>query len=259
MRLEHITWKQAQRYFEEHDTVVIPIGSIENHGSHLALGTDFLVPSHIAQVIDQQTDVLIAPAVPYGVADHHFGFPGTISLGYDGLKLVMERIVGCLYGYGARKFIFLNGHGGNDGALLDVSLELEDMGAVSALVNWWQLAGELNPQWKGGHGGGEETAAILAINPDWVHMEDYMPLTPVDLSEGLTVSGMKTVAFQGANVIVQRHFQSVTPSGWYGPDDPKDATVEWGKEMLEAVSQYIVEFIREFQKVPLPGSPEQGE
>ena len=133
------------------------------------------------------------------------------------------------------------------------------MGAVSALVNWWQLAGELNPKWKGGHGGGEETAAILAINPDWVHMEDYMPLTPVDLSEGLTVSGMKTVAFQGANVIVQRHFQSVTPSGWYGPDDPKDATVEWGKEMLEAVSQYIVEFIREFQKVPLPGSPEQGE
>ena len=95
MRLEHMTWKQAQAYFAEHDTVVIPVGSIENHGSHLALGTDFLVPSHIAQTIDQQTDVLIAPAVPYGVADHHFGFPGTVSLGYDGLKMVIERIVGC--------------------------------------------------------------------------------------------------------------------------------------------------------------------
>lgn len=252
MRLEHMTWKQAQAYFAEHDTVVIPVGSIENHGSHLALGTDFLVPSHIAQTIDQQTDVLIAPAVPYGVADHHFGFPGTVSLGYDGLKMVIERIVGCLYGYGTRKFIFLNGHGGNDNALLDVGLELEDMGALSALVNWWQLAGELNPKWKGGHGGGEETAAILAINPDWVHMEDYMPLTPVDLSENLKVSGMKTVAFKGANVTVQRRFQSVTPSGWYGPDDPRDATAEWGKEMLETVSQYIVEFIREFQQIQLP-------
>ena len=86
MRLEHMTWKQAQAYFAEHDTVVIPVGSIENHGSHLALGTDFLVPSHIAQTIDQQTDVLIAPAVPYGVADHHFGFPGTVSVSYTHLR-----------------------------------------------------------------------------------------------------------------------------------------------------------------------------
>ncbi len=79
-----------------------------------------------------------------------------------------------------------------------------------------------------------------------------MPLTPVDLSENLKVSGMKTVAFKGANVTVQRRFQSVTPSGWYGPDDPRDATAEWGKEMLETVSQYIVEFIREFRQIQLP-------
>ncbi len=252
MRLEHITWKQAERYFVDHDTAVIPVGSIENHGSHLVLGTDFLIPSHITETIDKELDTLILPAVPYGIADHHFGFPGTISLGYDGLRLVMERITDCLYRYGVRKFIFLNGHGGNDPALLDVGLALEDRGAITALVNWWQLAGELNPRWKGGHGGGEETAAILAINPAWVHMEDYMPLTPVDLSAQLKVSGTRTVDFKGANVIVQRHFQSVTPAGWYGPDDPKDATEEWGCEMLDTVTRYIVAFIREFEQVEIP-------
>ena len=226
MRLERITWKQAERYFKDHHTAVIPIGSIENHGSHLTLGTDFLIPSHLTGAIEKKCDVLIVPAVPYGVADHHFGFPGTISLGYDGLRLVLEKITDCLYRYGVRRFVFLNGHGGNDQAILDTALQLEDKGALGALLNWWQLAGELNPKWKGGHGGGEETAAILAIDPSLVHMEDYMPLEPQDISAGLPTSGVKTVRYQGIDVTVQRHFGSVTPSGWFGPDDPKDATEE---------------------------------
>ena len=208
MRLERITWKQAERYFKDHHTAVIPIGSIENHGSHLTLGTDFLIPSHLTGAIEKKCDVLIVPAVPYGVADHHFGFPGTISLGYDGLRL-------------------------------------------GALLNWWQLAGELNPKWKGGHGGGEETAAILAIDPSLVHMEDYMPLEPQDISAGLPTSGVKTVRYQGIDVTVQRHFGSATPSGWVGPDDPKDATEEWGQEMLQKVGEFIAGFINEFDKVPL--------
>ena len=162
MRLERITWKQAERYFKDPHTAVIPIGSIENHGSHLTLGTDFLIPSHLTGAIEKKCDVLIVPAVPYGVADHHFGFPGTISLGYDGLRLVLEKITDCLYRYGVRRFVFLNGHGGNDQAILDTALQLEDKGALGALLNWWQLAGELNPKWKGGHGGGEETAESLA-------------------------------------------------------------------------------------------------
>lgn len=92
MRLEVMTWKQAERYFQTHDMAVLPIGSIENHGSHLALGTDFLVPSKIAEQLDRESDVLILPAVPYGVADHHGGFPGTISIGYDGLYCIVSKL-----------------------------------------------------------------------------------------------------------------------------------------------------------------------
>ena len=166
MRLEAMTWKQAERYFQTHDMAVLPIGSIENHGSHLALGTDFLVPSKIAEQLDRESDVLILPAVPYGVADHHGGFPGTISIGYDGLYCIVSKIVEKLYGYGVRRFIFLNGHGGNNSVLQHIGIDLNGRGAVSAIVNWWQIAGQLNPDWKGGHGGAEETAAMLAIDPD---------------------------------------------------------------------------------------------
>ena len=58
MRLEVMTWKQAERYFQTHDMAVLPIGSIENHGSHLALGTDFLVPSKIGMMVFVRTPKL---------------------------------------------------------------------------------------------------------------------------------------------------------------------------------------------------------
>ena len=252
MRLEEISWKQAERYFERKDIAVIPVGSIENHGSQLALGTDYLIPKKLTEWVERELDVLILPGVPYGVANHHQGFPGTISLGEEGLYLVMSKIVWALYEYGIRKFVFLNGHGGNDGVLNKIGLEIEDNGGISALFNWWQIAGELNPAWKGGHGGGEETAAMLAIDEKYVHMEDYMPLVPNDLSENLPVSSVKTVRFKGVDVIIPRHVQSVTESGWFGSDDPRDATVSWGNEMLDATGKYLCEFIAEFEKVELP-------
>lgn len=93
---------------------------------------------------------------------------------------------------------------------------------------------------------------MLAIDEKYVHMEDYMPLVPNDLSENLPVSSVKTVRFKGVDVIIPRHFQSVTESGWYGPDDPRDATAAWGNEMLDATGKYLCEFIAEFEKVELP-------
>ena len=67
MKLQEITWVDAQKYFETHDTVVIPLGSTENHGSHLALGTDFLIPTRLCDYIEEDCDVLIPPVVPFGI------------------------------------------------------------------------------------------------------------------------------------------------------------------------------------------------
>ena len=75
MRLEHSSWLQVERYFKDHDLVILPIGSTENHGSHMALGTDMLVPDYIAGELDKQLDVLITPVMPFGAADHHYRQP----------------------------------------------------------------------------------------------------------------------------------------------------------------------------------------
>ena len=66
MRLSHLTWPKAQAYFESSDMVLIAIGSIECHGRHMPLGTDILIPDHLLELIEEKSDVLIAPTIPYG-------------------------------------------------------------------------------------------------------------------------------------------------------------------------------------------------
>lgn len=252
MFLEQITWVQAKEYFERKDIAIIPVGSTENHGSQLALGTDFLIPRHLCEMMDERLDVLIAPTIPYGVGDQHTHFPGTITIGPDGLYDLVNRVVESLYGFGIRKFVFLNGHGGNTPVLQQICVDLDNRHALGCLLNWWTLAGDLKPEWKGGHGGGEETAAMLAINPDYVHMEYFKPFNPRNLSEDLVFSGSVNVSFRGISVPVPRHVERYSDCGWYGPDSPADATREWGEEMLAATADFCAGFIEKFEQVVIP-------
>ena len=93
---------------------------------------------------------------------------------------------------------------------------------------------------------------MLAIDPGYVHMEDYIPLTPQDLSDTLQCAGMSEVSLDGVTVLTPRLFRNISPGGWYGPDDPKKATVQWGEEMLKACGDFILHFLAEFQKAALP-------
>lgn len=113
MRLDRMSWKDCEEYFKDHDMVILTTGSTENHGIHNPLGTDTMIPNKILELVEKQSDVLIAPTLPYGDADFHTEYTGTISIGSDLLEMVMERISDRLYDCGARHFVFLNGHGGN--------------------------------------------------------------------------------------------------------------------------------------------------
>ena len=251
MFLEKITWVQAKEYFTKKDTVIIPVGSTENHGSQLCLGTDFLIPRKLCEIINERLDVMIAPTIPYGVGDQHANFPGTISIGADGLYDLVSRVVSELHKFGIRKFVFLNGHGGNTPVLQRVCVDLDNQEALGCVLNWWTIAGDLNPAWKGGHGGGEETAAMLAIDPSCVHMHYFQPFEPKNLSEELPFDGAYNVKFRGVSIPVPRHVDRWSDCGWYGPDSPRDATVKWGKDMLWATADFCADFIEAFERVKL--------
>lgn len=252
MRLEHSSWAQVKAYFEREDTVIVPLGSVENHGSHLGLGTDFLVPDHLVKLLEERVDVLSAPTMPYGMADHHMEFPGTLTIGHDGLYLVMSRIVEQLYAYGARHIVFLNGHGGNTPVLNRIGVHMARKGCLCAIIDWWSLAGKINPAWKGGHAGAEETSAMLAINPDWVHMEYAMEFEPRDLSAELPFASANDVLCDGVPVTVPRPAAYYSAAGWFGQDDIRTASAQWGVEMLNGVADFVASFIEKFRLAQCP-------
>lgn len=249
MKLEEMRWPQVEEYFKNNDTVVISVGSIENHGTHLCLGTDYLVPGRIIDMIEKKVDVIFTPVMPYGNADHHMAFSGTITLGDDGLYVVMKAVAESLYKHGARKFVFLNGHGGNSNAISKVGMEFNRRGAVCALLNWWQIAPAINKDWLGGHGGAQETSAVLAINEDYVDMSAIKDVTLEGLSQNLPADALGTVLYKGVSIPVQRTMDKVSKAGWSGPDHPKLATKEWGVEMLDTVAEFVAGFIGEFSKI----------
>lgn len=253
MRLSHLTWPKAEEYFKERDTVLLSVGSIESHGRHLPLGTDTLIPDHLLQLIEDRTDILIAPTLPYGACDSLSDFPGTINLGIDLLYRLLKQITDELWRHGARRFLILNGHGGNCRTIEQVGLEIHRRGGLLAELNWWLMAWDLNPAWKGGHGGGEETAAILGIDPSLVDQsQSREELKLKDVSAQMVATGFNTVTYKGVSLVIPRAVTSVTDNGWIGPDHPSTATQSWGKEMLAATADYIVDFIKSFEKISLP-------
>lgn len=262
MFLERMNYREVEEYLQRSDTIVIPVGSLENHGLHLPLGTDTLIPERIAQLLDQRSDLLIAPAIPYGATDDLTGFAGTVSIGTEGLIALLRAVCDQLYRYGFRHFLILNGHGGNTAAIQAVGSHLYRRGAYLAILNWWLMAGQLNPEWAGGHGGGEETAAIMAVDPALVKTE-YLDLPEGirnDLGDALPHGAWTSVNYKGVSVTVPRAIRDITDNGWlvhsFRGDVPTRATPEWGREMLEATADYIADFGAQFSRTALPDTHE---
>ena len=134
--------------------VILPIGSTECHGRHMPLGTDTLIPDKILDLIEEKNDnILIAPMIPYGACQSLADYPGTIDIDSDVLYQYVYQIVDGLYKHGARKILVLNGHGGNIKTIERIGLEFDKKGAMVVMLNWWLMAWDMKPEWKGGHGG----------------------------------------------------------------------------------------------------------
>ena len=242
MYLAKMTRAQAKEAFEKDPIIVIPVGSTEQHGTQGALGTDFMVPSYLADHVEDVDNVIVAPTVPYGVCPYHLSFEGSINIGYEGLYMVLHGIMDSLMQHGAKRFVVLNGHGGNTPSIDRAALEVYHKGGVCASVDWWSLVAQLDKKFDGGHGDVLETSAMMAIAPESVHLE---------LSKNMKAAYIQAVNFKGGIVRLVRDTKEIAPSGWFGPFDPKDSSAELGQEALDLAVSYIRDFLEEMKQIEL--------
>src|ERR1700748_1838847 len=150
MLLHLSTWQEIEDQLKRSKTVVIPIGSNEQHGPTGLLGTDWLCPEIIAHEAQRQhPELLVAPTFNIGMAQHHLGFAGTISLRPSTFIAAIGDWTRSLAGHGFERIYFLNGHGGNVASIeaafselyAEASFARRRAGFALRLRNWWDLKG----------------------------------------------------------------------------------------------------------------------
>ena len=165
--------------------------------------------------------------------------------------MVLHGIMDSLMQHGAKRFVILNGHGGNTPSIDRAALEVYHKGGVCASVDWWSLVAQLDKKFDGGHGDVLETSAMMAIAPESVHLELSKPINAQDPSENMKAAYIQAVNFKGGIVRLVRDTKEIAPSGWFGPFDPKDSSAELGQEALDLAVSYIRDFLEEMKQIEL--------
>ena len=139
MEIKKITREEFKRVVARKPVVVIPIGSIEQHGPHSVLGTDSFIAETIACEACEQTGTLCAPTIYFALSEHHKGFPGTIWVSHETISKYLLDIAKALSCQGVKRLIFVNGHGGNDSMLSLLSVQLRyELDVISVVFRYYQ-------------------------------------------------------------------------------------------------------------------------
>lgn len=157
-----LTWEEFEKFIKNIKVLILPLGSFEQHGKHLVLGTDSIIVYKIAEITAKYTNSLVFPLLPYGISDHHLSFPGTITINKRVYVRFVEEIVKCLLRYG-KKIVILNGHGGNYKSLKRIEKKYPNV----YILNWWEFSQNFSKV-ECMHAGALETSIMMSISKKFV-------------------------------------------------------------------------------------------
>ncbi len=240
--LERLTWKGAREAFKGANVALIPVGSTEQHGPHLPLGTDFLIARRLAEEAARETGAICTPVVPVGISEHHRQFWGTLWVPPAALRAYLHGIAQALAYHGVKRLIFVNGHGGNTAALQELARSLRAEGIYALSWQWWWAVAELSQvlfPGGGSHAGEAETSVAMALFPELV---DQSALEEAAAGAG---PGWGITKF-GIDVAFDTH--DFSASGAVG--DPRRAERAKGEQLYRAALQELIGLIRWLMERP---------
>lgn len=174
--------------------VMLPLGAVEQHGPHLPTGTDVLLAERIVERVagDAVRDVLVLPALAFGLSGYHRHWGATITLEAETLHRVLRDIAASVELAGGRDFFIINGHGGNRGVCTTVSLSMSSRQFSVHALCYWDIASDLARTMFAadagsmGHAGQAETGLVAAMFPDLVGRTADVAYEPVGPAVGRT-------------------------------------------------------------------------
>ncbi len=173
-------------------TLLIPVGSFEQHGSHLPLATDTIIANCLCRDVSELRRVDVAPAVAYSASGEHEGFAGLLSIGTDVTERVLTELIRSARATWSG-VIFLSGHGGNVDALERATSRARDEGDS---VRYWMPRDPTGDA----HAGASETSLMLTIDPSLVRferLEGREAALPDDWFERIRAGGVRAVSTSG--------------------------------------------------------------
>lgn len=193
MSLSELTWTEIAGKAAR-SLLAVPVGSTEQHGPHLPLGTDTEIASELCRrLASQRADVVIGPALCCTASGEHSGFPGTLSIGNRVLRDVLVEVGRSADAFGG--ILFVSAHGGNVGALRNA---VEVLGGESRNARGWSAPA---PPGADAHAGRVETSVMMAIRPDLVRSvppaADGCDLGLAEVIGVLRRSGVRSVSANG--------------------------------------------------------------
>lgn len=246
MRLQLSTWPEIETYLQTSRSILIPVGSTEQHGPNGLIGTDALCPEIIAFAAESKTDMLIGPTFSVGIAQHHLGFPGSMTVRPSTMIAAMKDWTDSLIRHGFERIFWFNGHGGNTATLQAAFAEIYAERSFKKpsnepvpdlrlkAKNWWEMPGVMDvcrkefPTGDGMHATASEVAVTYAGYPDQVRNVEMSPkIAPVS-------------DFRDAE-----NYRENFPDGRIG-SDPSQATVEKGERIIEAAASSLAKMFRSF-------------
>jgi creatinine amidohydrolase len=256
--MKHLTVRQVREYLQERQSVILPIGSIEQHGYHLPLVTDSLVAEQIAGRVGSRTGTLVAPVVGFTFSGG--GLPGTINVSPAVMSLLVQDILSSLALQGFRQFYLVLAHGGSEnltalGDALKILLRTNPLfqQALVCLFPVWKFDAQ-GTGWRKAFGEGDwhagwlETSLMLALAPELVRL-DELELDPPALLE-LQIAHPDN--YQRAEKIVDDPL--VTPRFSQRPDIrvgvmgyPQRASRELGQRIVEDMVEQMAARLRSIQ------------
>ena len=244
--LADLSWPEVAAIKDQVEMVVLPTGSNEQHGPNLSLSMDITGATEFckkASVLSYPR-ILVAPSLPWGISHHHMNFPGTITLSANTFIQTLVEVVDSLQQHGFQRFMFINGHFGNQAALgeavVRINEELSPTFIGTGLYFYFadnDIDEKFGIEGVTGHACEMETSAAMYLAPQIVKTDALAAGEMTELTYGFREQMMQY------RVTVPYRFDRYTTNGALG--DARKSTLEYGKALMDSALTNFVAFVDE--------------